>query len=134
MTDIWFVEPEHIDSVWEETEHLIQRTDDRESNSQDIYKAVKSGQWQLILVIGEKGIQAACTVSFVYYPTGNKMCRIETVAGDNIQEWAYHLQSVEEWAKLNKCVAMDIFGRKGWEKFLKPSNYEFEAVLLRKYF
>ena len=131
--ELWFVDKDQVDEVWKDVKYLIEQTDDTETDSDDIYQYLRSGHWSLWIFVGDNGIQVAGTTSFVYY--GNKkMCRIETVAGTERGDWLWTLQEVEEWAKLNECIAMDIFGRKGWEKVLKPFDYNFEAVLLRKYF
>lgn len=129
--EIWYVDQHHIDEVWPDVEHLVARTDDRETKSDDIYRAIKSGAWQLWVAISGNGVEAAASTSFVYYPTG-KMCRVETIGGNNMSDWLFALKEIEDWAKLNDCIAMDIFGRKGWEKVLAPHDYEFEAILLRK--
>lgn len=130
---LYLILPDQVDELWPKIEDEVKRTDDPVTHSEDVKKFAKSGQWQLWIFTQQNEIQAVGTTSFAYY--GNKkICRMETVAGSGREKWIYCLKDIEEWAKLNACIGMDVFGRKGWEKVLKPFDYEFEAILLRKYF
>ena len=128
---LWLIPRDQVLLVWKDVETFIKQTDDEDTTSKDIYENLKSGKWSLWIGMLHEEITFVGTTSFVTYPSG-KMCRVETLAGDNMDDWFYMLKDLEEWAKLNGCIAMDIFGRKGWEKVLKPAGYEFESVLLRK--
>ena len=129
--DIWQVDREHVHTIWDDIKEYIDRTEDQDTSTSSVYKALTEGYWHLWVAIGDTGIVCAATTSFVFYPSG-KMCRVETVGGDGMDKWLFALKEIEEWAKLNGCIAMDIFGRKGWEKVLAPLDYNFEAILLRK--
>ena len=130
---LYTVLPEQVDELWPAIVTEIKRTDDDVTDSEDIKALVKKGTWQLWIYTEDSVIQLVATTSFIYYGD-KKMCRIETIAGRGREEYTRCLKDIEEWAKLNACIGMDIFGRKGWEKVLKPFDYNFEAVLLRKYF
>jgi len=130
---LYFILPEQIEEIWQDVVELIQQTDDNVTKAEDIYEFLSTERWQLWVYVHRGEIQVVGTTSFVYY-VDKKMCRIETVAGTDRTLWMHCLRNIEEWAQQNGCVAMDIFGRRGWEKVLKSFEYNFEAILLRKYF
>ena len=132
MCSVQFVPTQHLDSIWHTVEDLIDRTADEDNSTNSVYNELKSGHRHLWFAAEKQSVIAAMTTSFVHYPTSGKMCRVETLAGEDMAEWLEYLPQIEEWAKTNDCVGMDIFGRKGFEKALKPYGYEFNCVLLRK--
>jgi hypothetical protein len=130
---VQYVRPEHIPDVWLDIKPLIDLTEDEDNDTVSVYNELISGHRHLWMVSQDEQVTAAMTTSFVIYPTSGKMCRVETLAGkDFSSKLLSYLPKIEEWAKLNDCVAMDIFGRKGFEKALKPYGYDFNCVLLRK--
>lgn len=127
------VPPEHLDFVWPDVEPFIALTEDEESPAKSVYNNVKLGSWTLWLGLNNNKIEMVMTTSFVTYPASGMMCRVETLAGSDLKSWTdTYLNLLEDWAKSVGCVAMDIFGRKGFEKALAPYGYEYEATLLRK--
>jgi len=135
MSKALYVTPDHIDNVWADVEEFIKLTDDIDTKASQIYGSLRSGVSQLWMGVNDKDkIEMVVTTSFVNYPDSGKMCRIDTMGGKNLEDWMDYLKDIEEWAKLNGCIAMDIFGRKAWEKLLKPEGYGFDSVLLRKRF
>lgn len=127
------VRPEHLDHIWLDIQPFIDRTEDEESPSESVYNNVKSGSWTLWLGLNDNQIEMVMTTSFVTYPASGMMCRVETLAGSDLKSWTdTYLNLLEDWAKSHGCIAMDIFGRKGFEKALAPFGYKYEATLLRK--
>ena len=131
---LWYVNASDIPAVWPQVVDLIAKTDDPETHHSDIYQELAQGNWVLWIATDSDGvIKVACTVHIVFYPK-TKVCRVETIGGDGMEHWLKFLHPIEEWAKLNECTAMDVWGRRGWERALKTHGYSFEATLLRKRF
>lgn len=54
------------------------------------------------------------------------------LAGGDMNEVLEMAKGIEAWARLNGCTEVLVEGRKGWEKMLKPMDYDFFSVVLRK--
>ena len=55
-------------------------------------------------------------------------------AGNNINRWIRHIETIEDWAKDKNCFAIEIVGRDGWKKYLdyKIKGKEDNATIYRK--
>lgn len=64
------------------------------------------------------------------YPTG-KVLRLWLVGGE-LDNVLAHEAEVAEWAKSIGCIAVDLIGRRGWEKALKSRGYMGGAITLTR--
>ncbi len=90
---------------------------------EDVYHAVATGKAQLHPL--EK---SAIITEIVDYPQ-RSICRI-WLAGGDLSELTEAEKSISVWAKSLGCDAMEIIGRKGWQRHLK--DYTATAVILAK--
>ena len=90
---------------------------------EDVYHAVATGKAQFHPL--EK---SAMITEIVDYPQ-RAICRI-WLAGGELDELMQAEKSIAVWAKSLGCDAMEIIGRKGWQRQLK--DYTATAVILAK--
>lgn len=90
---------------------------------EDVYHAVATGKAQFHPL--EK---SAIITEIVDYPQ-RAICRI-WLAGGELDELMQAEKSIAVWAKSLGCDAMEIIGRKGWQRQLK--DYTATAVILAK--
>lgn len=129
--EIKVVSPEHLDLVWEEAAPLLEKA----LVNTDMALAFIQGQlrenlFQLWLGF-DNDLMDTVMVTEIRQFEDYRVCYIWLLSG-LFEKWQEHLTTIEEWAKLNNCIAMEIDGRKGWERTLKPAGYNFWSVRLRK--
>ncbi len=52
------------------------------------------------------------------YPQ-QRRCRYLLLAGHDFEGWQHLQQDIENWARANGCAAMEMCGRRGWERKLR---------------
>lgn len=57
-------------------------------------------------------------------------CILMVCAGKGMDNWLGLLDGIEQWAALNKCTSMRIYGRKGWAR--KLPDYRITRFVLDK--
>lgn len=63
---------------------------------------------------------------------GRKALVIRWLCGKNLKEWLPDLEYLEDWAMANGFQAMQVWGRPGWVRVLKPLGYKHEFTVLSK--
>ena len=127
---------ERIDEVWLECEPYIEMGNGKsrdEMSVMDIYARLSEARMQLWLVFDDnKEIISVLTTEIIEYPR-KTMCRIVTLGGQDLDLWAEQLlETLEEWALENGCVAMETVCRKGFIKKLERFGYENAYTVLVK--
>ena len=121
-----------INAIWEKIKIEVARTNDEVFNEDDVKSFIDEGYYTLWLIIEIKTneIIANFTTEYAYYPR-NKICRIVTISGNRMNEWAKEtLSTIEKWAVEQGCSHVDCYGRKGWKKIL--TEYLEHSILFRK--
>ena len=104
-----------------------------EMNLDDIYEKLLNAEMQLWVIFDENSnIQSVLTTEIVIYPR-KKTCRIVTLGGKGLDDWCEEvLETIEQWAIDNDCVAMETACRKGFIKKLEKYGYEHAYTVLGK--
>jgi hypothetical protein len=135
ITQLWGVTGSEIDDVWPSVEPFIQRVVDKGSDktTKDVLKGLKKRRYQLWIAWDEQ-IRACCITETIHYEPDGLLCSILMCAGDNLKRWIKHIKTIEEWAKSKGCFAIELVGRKGWEKILKykVTGHDRNALIMRK--
>jgi hypothetical protein len=120
LTQLWGVQQSELDDVWHDALPFIQRVVDKGSDktAEEIYKGLKDRRYQLWIAWDEQ-IRACCITETIHYEPDGLLCTIVMCAGDNLRRWIKHIKTIEEWAESKGCFAIELVGRKGWEKILK---------------
>jgi len=124
------IDPKLVHEVWPKARDLIRAAIEQTglSEFQDIEYDVLSGDQFLWLAIGN-GIEAAATTHLI--KTGGKpVCVLTACSGTQRERWLPLFAKIEDYARVEGCKCVRIYGRKGWERVLK--NYRVEHVILER--
>jgi len=112
---------EHLDTQWQYIEPLLNKAvciSPRRVTIDDVYNATKKGNYLVWTVQENNKIIAVFTTRIIEYPRGNILA-VDFAGGDRMKDWIeLVLSTLEAHARHNKCVSLEAFGRKGWEKIL----------------
>ena len=125
-----------INEVWEDCEPYIEMGNGKswdEMSVMDIYKRLSEARMQLWLIFDDdREIISVLTTEIIEYPR-KTTCRIVTLGGQDLDLWVEKLlETLEEWALENGCVAMETVCRKGFIKKLEKFGYENAYTVLVK--
>ena len=129
--------PSHrLDEVWEDCKPYVEMGNNKsqeEMNVDDIYKKLIESEMQLWIIFNEgKEIHSVFTTQIITYPR-KTTCRIVTLGGEGLDDWVDQLlDTLEEWAIEQGCVAMETCCRKGFTKKLERFGYEQTYTVLGK--
>ena len=85
---------------------------------EDFFEALLRREMQLWTVrTGDRLIGLAIT-ELRNYPR-QRRCRYLLLAGDGFEHWQHLQRDIENWARANGCTAMEMCGRRGWERKLR---------------
>ena len=126
-----------IDLVWPlvaEYLHSAVQEANGEYDLQDIYDALQKNMMRLWVTYDDFGIVKAAAVCTINFFPHKKICFIMFTGGVNVDEWCTDqtLSAIESWAKENGASTMQVFGRKGWIKKLKPLGFKEKYWVLTK--
>jgi hypothetical protein len=92
-----------------------------------------SGNAQLwaIADIEENKFIGYVVTEIVQFPK-TRVLSILLAAGERIGEWFRYFEILEDFAKAHDCTHIQVFGRPGLEKVLKPLGFHSHKVMLNK--
>ena len=84
---------------------------------------------KLLLVAStrEDHIDSIAVIEFLVYGS-KKSLRVLYAAGQTDEQWPHYIQQVEQLARRYSVDFIEVWGRKGWQKMLKPLGYEANVV------
>jgi len=128
---------EEIDRVWPLVKDKVQAALDRNHNFRDnqhVKENCKKGIEQLWVIVDNKdNIHGVCITQIVQHPNYN-IGTVRMATGHDLPLWYDQVKHFEKWAHDNYgCKKIEIYGRPGWKKILKPLGYEFTHVQMDKF-
>lgn len=128
--------PEYLPSALPEVEGFLSRAALRTHGRwlvKDIIDELFEEKQHLWVAFEEKGkIVAACTTKLIDYPNGRSLA-VQFCGGDNMDRWLDDLlATLDKFARDQKCDAIEMTGRKGWEKTLKGRGWKMSSVTCAK--
>ena len=121
------VTPKDVPYVWVEVKPLIDKALKHtagEMNSSDVLNLILNKNQVLWLGLEDEEIFCAGTTELIYYPK-KTILRIVTFAsksGHHYELWKDFIDTLEDYAHLYKCSAIEAWVRKGLAKKLKWDN------------
>ena len=91
-----------------------------------------SGNWQLWVVWNGKQIVAAVGTELYVEDTGLKLARVVVTTGTGAYAWAHLISDLEDWARSQDAVRLELVARKGWTEYLLPLGYRARAIVFDK--
>ena len=137
MTYLWGVSSLDIARAWPLVESLVAEACDCSQlhSPEGIKEDLLDGKSQLwVAWEGDMSdmIIRACLVTKLEKSHIASWCRAILVAGVQPKDWFKHLETVEKWAKSQGSGQMNVIGRCGLEKWLKPMGYHKTHFLMEK--
>lgn len=99
-------------------------------NLEDIYSFLHAGTWTLWVTRQHNEINSVAVTAFIHYPRYTAL-RIILTSGGNT-DWPEGTSELEDFASANGCSAVEVMGRKGWERVLAERGFEFQHITLTK--
>lgn len=123
--------PDQVAEHWHLVKDLLKKAIDHgvgESTLADYLKRILNYEAQLwVFSDDEDNIVGVGLTKFINYST-HRTLHIVAVAGVEWSTWADQYYVVEQFAKENKCKAVEQWGRPGWSKILPKVIPGFETV------
>ena len=112
---------DYLETQWQYIEPILNKAvclSPRKIDIKDVYEASKQGAYLVWTVEDEGEIIAVITTRMVFYPKGYALA-LDFVGGDKMKDWIeLVLSTLEAHARHNKCIHMEGFGRKAWQRFI----------------
>ena len=97
-----------------------------------LHQLIIMQQAQLWMANDEKEFFGAMVTQIVDYPTGITAVKVLWMAGADIDEIIPKFDVFEEWALKQGATVLEVTGRPGWEKKMRPLGFEKKYVTLSK--
>ena len=130
--NLFTASPATVDDLWSHALPHLERfaKETLLASPQDILSAVKNGEKQLWMA-EEDNECVGVMVTEVYETFKGNVCCIWAACGTvGVGKLSPTFSNVESWAREIGCVALEVRGRKGWQKVLP--GFELTGVLLEK--
>jgi len=133
------VSPELVDYCWIEAGSMLKRACDFSTGRYDIIslrKEIDSGSQVLwLLYRGDNELIAAITTAVSAYPL-KKLLNISFCGSNDEGIWLKHrdiiISTLETWAHEAGCDGIEVVGRAGWAKSLKPLGFKKTYTTMEK--
>jgi len=102
----------------------------RETSVEAIEQDLAAGRALLWIAWGAERRIVAVLVTQLVRTAAGLVCVLVSCAGGEHRRWVGLLRDIERYAADEECVAMRIYGRKGWARVLK--DYRTARVILEK--
>lgn len=126
------VAPHLVDDIWPHVERLIERSlikGNSDFTVEQIRARITDGK-ALLWIIWAQGsrepageLMAAGTTEIVGLDDGRRVCVVAQCAGRKLKRWEHLLSEIERYAARENCVAVRVYGRPGWVRYLKGMGY-----------
>lgn len=100
----------------------------------DLYNSLLTGGEYLWEVTNDSGENKGFgTTDYLCYNNGNIIARVTSLTGSDMKLWfSEAIKVFEIWAQSIGAYGIEIWGRKGFQKFLADENYEMSQQLYVK--
>jgi hypothetical protein len=116
--------------IWDQTSPLLEKALDETYTIKDILYGLANDNMQLFISWNNNKVESAVVTEIAQYPQA-KILRYFLAGGNNLNNWLERIQeTIEKFAKKNKCTHLEVAGRKGWVRKLK--GYQMKAIILSK--
>ena len=124
------VPSEDIMFVWKQVSPLLEKALDETYSIKDILYGIVNDRMQLFISWNNNTVESAVVTEIAQYPQ-SKVLRYFLAGGNNLDNWLERIQeTIEKFAKKQKCTHLEVAGRKGWVRKLK--GFKMKAIILSK--
>ena len=116
--------------IWDQVSPLLEKAIDETYFIKDVLYGISNNHMQLFISWNNNKVESAVVTEIAEYPQA-KVLRYFLAGGTNLINWLERIQeTIEKFAKKNKCTHLEVAGRKGWERKLK--GFKMKAIILSK--
>ena len=123
-----------VDTVWPQVLPFVERAlaaGDGGHAPEDVRRLCRGHDAQLWLGVGVGGLEMVAVTEIRVLPR-RRIARIWLLAGLDARGWIdERLAAIEDWARTERCDAIELVGRKGWLRRL-PAGWAHTQVVMRK--
>ena len=120
------VPKELMSDIWPQVEQYIEDAVSYSSgkySTSDVLDLVLEYDYPLWIAFNESDIMGVVVTRFINYPR-KRYLSVEMCGGKDRVTWQKPmLEMLRNWAKDNKCDAIEAHGRIGWERVFKDEGY-----------
>lgn len=121
-----------INEVWPAVAPIIERAlefGDGKYALTDIHRFLEEQACQLWIIHNTAGIAGALVTQIVNYPQDRRLCFF-ACAGVEADKWLHLNEVIKCYAREQGCSSVEIYGRPGWVKKMKPYGFKPIHVVL----
>lgn len=127
---------EYVELVWDKVEPLLSKATDASNDRYDTDKIkvdLYNGSKMLwIMVNEEEEIDVALTTSIEDY-SGKRAIRVSFAGGkDLLKNIPLARDTIKEFGQSVGCTVLEVLGRRGWDRALKPYGYRLSYVCMEE--
>jgi len=124
-----------IDAVWHDIVGYLDFTETRSHgtmSAESIRDAIRDRDMQAMVVVDDDNeIIGVAVTELRSSPTGTRVLHIVALAGDRFDEWQEEGDRIlRKWALSIEAPVVQLVGRRGWVKRLKPLGWQEDAVMM----
>jgi len=128
------VPKEAVNVVWADVNRVMQDsviTSNGKFHIDDLYHGIQTGLYSLWVIMEEEKVIAAITTRIIEYP-GKRALAMDWIGGSKMGKWLPVAQeTMESFAKDNKCTHLEGYGRKAWGRWLGKYGWNPEYIAYR---
>ena len=130
------IPPSKVDEIWwlasSQLELALSRT--QKATLDSIYERLLGGEAQLWMAFLPKAnrILCSCVTDLMKWESGHITCRVLLVGGGRIELWRNLIRQLEAYAIREGAEAMEVIGRKGWERIFSREGYTHAETTITK--
>jgi hypothetical protein len=130
---IALVSPDDVHAIWESVVPLLEPSqhDQSEFSISDFFELITEGEMHLWVAIEGKEI-IACMISQFHTVPQKRVLRIIFISGEGMDRWIENFPMVENFALMNGCTFLEVWGRKAWIKILKAWDWDCKYHIITK--
>lgn len=105
---------------------------DGENTLEGILTDLDNHKRQLFLVKRGEEFIAGVVTQMLITESGMKIGEITMAGGEDYADWDHFADTIGQWFKSLGCTCIQVIGRPGWVRHLKPKGFENRYTILRK--
>lgn len=113
---------------WTQVEPVIRRLIEHEHRHgmtlSALAQRIASGQYKVWLLYGEGVLSGFFMTAMYAQQNGRLVCSLSWCAGEDVIHPDVVLPRIERYARDNGCFAIEVMGRRGWERVLRGEGFE----------
>lgn len=80
----------------------------------------------------QRNVPVCFVITFIIEAGGFRTLVIRWMAGVGMDQWLKDIDLIEGWAQAQGCHKIEVWGRPGWVRVLRPFGYSPEYVVVSK--